>query len=333
MAAGVSPGTVSHVFNHPERVRAELRARVLATARQLGYAGPSPAGRALRAGRVGSVGVVTSNDLAYFFEDPFARVFMRGVAAVCERRGAGLSLISTRHRQRAAWTIDSALVDGFIALCTETGDTLAQRTRRRGLPYVTVDHEAPPGGAVVIDNEHGAWLAARHLLDLGHRHLGILGFAQPRTGRAVRYCDAGPDRLAGYRRAMAEVASTDQTWQTADTGADPRAIEAVLRQWCSVSSAPVERVTGVLAMSDLIARQAIAAADRRGLRVPADLSVVGFDDIPEAAAAPTLTTVHQPIEDKGRHAASMLLSGQLSIRRLPLTLMIRNSSSIPPGSR
>jgi DNA-binding LacI/PurR family transcriptional regulator len=118
-AAGVSKGAASHVFNHPERVRQEVRDRVLKTAKELGYQGPNPAARVLRAGQVGSIGVITSNPLSYFFTDPFARVFMQGVSDECDAHGIGLSLISTVEKEQSNWSVTSALVDSFIVLCTE----------------------------------------------------------------------------------------------------------------------------------------------------------------------------------------------------------------------
>src|SRR5262245_59852042 len=112
--AGVSQGTASNVFAKPELVRPEVRERVQQAAARLGYHGPDPKGRLLRAGRVNAIGVVVMDDLGYFFNDPFNREFMIGVAEVCDERGAGISLVSAVDRDSAAWGIDTALVDGFI---------------------------------------------------------------------------------------------------------------------------------------------------------------------------------------------------------------------------
>ena len=138
-AAGVSHGTASNVFSRPEIVREELRERVLAAAAKLNYAGPDPRGRMLRAGKVNAIGVATAEPLAYFFEDPFARVVMSGISQVCDEVGAGISLVSAANNEQLAWNIQSALVDGFIVFCIEGGSRLVRLTRERGLPFVALD--------------------------------------------------------------------------------------------------------------------------------------------------------------------------------------------------
>ena len=135
-AAGVSQGTASNVFSRPEIVRAEVREHVHATARAMGYGGPDPKGRLLRAGKVNAIGVATAEPLAYFFDDPFARELLRGISEACDKVGAGIALVSARRDERLAWNIQSALVDGFVLLCIENGEHLVQLTRDRTLPFV-----------------------------------------------------------------------------------------------------------------------------------------------------------------------------------------------------
>lgn len=118
-AAGVSHGTASNVFSRPEVVRPEVRERVLAEAHKLGYAGPDPRGRLLRAGKVNAIGVATADPLSYFFNDPFARVVMSGITQACDATGAGISLVSAANNEQLAWNIQSAVVDGFIIFCLE----------------------------------------------------------------------------------------------------------------------------------------------------------------------------------------------------------------------
>src|SRR6476620_4860800 len=128
-AAGVSQGTASNAFSRPQLVREEVRERVRAAARDLGYAGPDPKGRLLRAGKVNAVGVATAEPLSYFFEDPFARELMQGMSEACDSAGAGLALVSAKNDERLAWNIQSALVDGFVLLCIEGGERLVELTR------------------------------------------------------------------------------------------------------------------------------------------------------------------------------------------------------------
>ncbi|MBN9000258.1 MAG: LacI family DNA-binding transcriptional regulator, partial [Rhizobiales bacterium] len=175
-AAGVSQGTASNVFNRPDIVRREVRERVEAAARELGYAGPDPKGRLLRAGKVNAIGVVTSDPLTYFFDDPYARVLMTGIAAACAEQGAGLSLVSTENDEKLAWNIQSAIVDGFILLCIEDGLRLIELSRERKLPFVALQYGSGDTSmtAIGVDDFEGARQAAEHIGALGHRRAAIL---------------------------------------------------------------------------------------------------------------------------------------------------------------
>src|SRR3954471_19987947 len=113
-AAGVSQGTASNGFNRPQLVREEVRGRVEAMARSMGYRGPDPKGKLLRAGKVNAIGVATAEPLSYFFDDPYARTMMASISQACDATGAGISLVSAANGEQLAWNIQSALVDGFI---------------------------------------------------------------------------------------------------------------------------------------------------------------------------------------------------------------------------
>ena len=216
-AAGVSRGTASNVFNHPELVRPEVRERVTKAAQRLGYGGPDPKGRLLRAGKVNAIGLVLSGTLAAGFRDPFDQLFMSGIGEVCDAYGAGLALLSAygEFKEKTAWNIRSALVDGFIVHCLEAQTSLLDIARQRGLPFVAVDVEPEPGDmGIRIDDRGAARAQARHLLSLGHRAIGILslelasggrfGFVDRARYRSVRYA-VTRDRLHGYADAFAEV--------------------------------------------------------------------------------------------------------------------------------
>ena len=138
-AAGVSHGTASNVFARPEIVREEVRERVKAAAEAMGYAGPDPKGRLLRAGKVNAIGVATDEPLSYFFDDPFARVMMASISQACDATGAGISLVSAANNEQLAWNIQSALVDGFIVFCIEGSSRLVELARERKLPFVALD--------------------------------------------------------------------------------------------------------------------------------------------------------------------------------------------------
>ncbi|MBN9307986.1 LacI family DNA-binding transcriptional regulator [Devosia sp.] len=339
-AAGVSQGTASNVFSRPGLVRAEVRERVRETARQLGYAGPDPRGRLLRAGKSNAIGVATAEPLAYFFDDPFARELMRGISELCDARGAGLALVSARSEERLSWNIQSALVDGFVLLCIENGEKMIELTRERQLPFVALALGKPDDSisAIGVDDYAGAQMAARHLARLGHRRYGILAlefddFSEgpvdaARIARATY--STSRDRARGYLEELAlhgvsrESVPIYETRGTAESVA--RGLDHLLAG---------ERPTAILCMSDRVAMLAIEELARRGLRVPADISIVGFDGVPEAARfTPHLTTVAQPIAEIGRRAVRAILDGDGEIHRevLPLELIVRQSSAAPTQS-
>ncbi|TJV15667.1 MAG: LacI family transcriptional regulator, partial [Mesorhizobium sp.] len=185
-AAGVSHGTASNVFSRPEIVREEVRERVKAAAEAMGYAGPDPKGRLLRAGKVNAIGVATTEPLSYFFDDPFARAMMAGISEACDATGAGIALVSAGNQEKLAWNIQSALVDGFILFCIEGGSRLVELTRERKLPFVALElgFDDDTVSAIGVDNVAGARLAAQHLAELGHRRFAVLAlpFADGSTG-------------------------------------------------------------------------------------------------------------------------------------------------------
>jgi DNA-binding LacI/PurR family transcriptional regulator len=337
-AAGVSQGTASNVFARPELVRAEVRARVEAMAKSLGYHGPDPRGRLLRAGRVNAIGVVVMDNLTYFFNDPFNREFMTGVSEICDEKGAGLALVSAINKGTAAWTIGSAVVDGFIVQCIEDGDRLLDMARRRGLPFVAIDIDpGPDANAIMIDDRGGARMAVEHLLALGHRRFGILSLEIAGDGRtgpvdrarreAVRY-GATRDRLLGYEDVLG----------AAGIGLDQVPIIEALNDHAGAAEGArmlldlAPGITAVLAMSDVLGLAVLDEARRRGIKLPGGLSVIGFDDVPEAARSePPLTTIAQPIVEKGRLAARMIFdNGPPRRETLPVRLVVRGSTAPPP---
>ena len=340
-AAGVSQGTASNVFSRPEVVRPEVRARVEAQAKKLGYAGPDPKGRLLRGGKVNAIGVVVSEKLTDFFSDPYNRAFMAGITEVCDERGAGVSLISAADERAMTWSIESAVVDGFVLQCVEDGSRLVDLARRRKLPFVAIDLDAGPDmSSLDVDHRGGARLAAEHLIKLGHRKFGILALEfvwDGHFGRVDRERWSAAedsvtrDRLLGYEEAFAAAGVTLEDATIFESPNEPGPAKEVAASL--LAAAP--DVTAILAMSDVLALAAMEAAKALNLNIPRDLSVVGFDDIPEAAAAtPPLTTVHQPIVEKGRRAATLIFEhGPPRKEILALHLAVRGSTAPPRAPR
>jgi DNA-binding LacI/PurR family transcriptional regulator len=337
-AAGVSKGTASNVFNRPDRVREEVRQKVLAAARSIGYRGPDPRGRMLSAGRVNAIGVATAEPLSYFFEDPFARVLMAGITKACDARGVGVSLISAASEEELAWSIRSAVVDGLILFCLEGADRLIALARERQLPSVAlaageVDESV---SAVGIDDVAGARDAARHLAELGHRRFAVLAmeFAAGGTGRAtmerVNAATYAPsrDRVKGYLEALSAFGVDAAAVPIFETLSDAPTVHAALEEVFAAAPPP----TAILAQSDHIALIAIDWLKARGIAVPGDVSVVGFDDVPESAAAqPPLTTIRQPIAEIGRRAVRAILEhgDEVWREKLDVELVVRASTAPP----
>jgi DNA-binding LacI/PurR family transcriptional regulator len=332
--AGVSVGSASHAFGRPELVSDDVRARVLAAAAALGYAGPDPSARRLRTGRAGALGVIFSERLRYQFTDPASPAFLAGVAGALEDASLGLLLIpDSRRRDETAVAVRSAAVDGFMIYSVVRTDPRLEAALARGLPVVTVDQPRDlPTPFVGIDDRAGAREAAEHLRGLGHTRIAVLAFvtALDRQGKLI--LDLSVERLAGYREGLGSA------WdEAAVRTCRPNATEPARRATHELLGAR-RPPTAILAMSDVLAMGALQAAAELGVPVPDRLSVVGFDDSFAAVlATPQLTTISQPHEEKGRLAAEWLL--QAIERReeddparraiLPTELVLRASTAPP----
>jgi DNA-binding LacI/PurR family transcriptional regulator len=334
--AGVSVGSASQAFGHPELVSDDVRERVLSAAEELGYPGPDPAARRLRTGRAGAIGLIFSERLVYQFTDPASPQFLRGVARGMQRAPTGLLLIpDSRQRDEAARLVREAAVDGYIVYSVPQNDPRVDAALARHLPVVTVDQ---PRGAetpfVGIDDRAAARSAAEHVRELGHERVAVLSFVTSLEPGSSLELDLTVERLAGYEEGLG-------------TAWDP----SLLRICRPNAIAPARRATlellrearpptAVLAMSDILALGALEAAAELGVSVPEQLSVVGFDDSPGAAhATPPLTTVSQPHEEKGRLAAEQLIdaieaggSGEPRRTVLATELVVRESTAPPGGA-
>lgn len=343
-AAGVSRGTASNVFNHPDRVRQNLRDKVIAAAAELGYGGPEPKARFLRSGKVRAIGVTPPGayGVRAAFDNPYLRTLLSGVGEVCDQRGASLTVV-TGVGDDKTWGIRNAVVDGFVLHRFEEAAVL--EARRRRLPCVLVDMEGDAEiSSVRVDDRFGARAAAAHLVALGHRRFAVFSVLRDTSLRPTAAVFHGPGsrrdltagrfaldegRLGGYLDALARVGIEPEDVPIIETWAD--FIESTTAGAAMLFDR-LPGVTGVLAMTDIQALGVIAEARRRGIRVPEDLSVVGFDDIAEAAmSSPPLTTIAHPMVEKGRIAARLLfdeVAGEHVV--LPVKLVIRGSTAKPP---
>lgn len=336
--AGVSRGTVSNVFVHPERVRAEVRQKVEAAAARLGYAGPDPRGRVLRAGKFNTLGFVIPGafGIGNVLLSPYGRELVAGIGEACDAAGCSLTLIDGREPQLDS-ALRNALVDAFVVGTVSHVEAL-EPARRRRIPFAILD---APGGtganSVAIDARAGARAAADHIAGLGHRRIGLLAVGREPAPPIVHRPSASPElagsyeldreKLAGFGEGLASHGLSLASVTIVETlPADPDAGNAIL------DAAP--DATAVFCMADRQALTLLEACRSRAVRVPEDLSIVGFDGVPETATTtPPLTTVAQDTRGKGRLAAEMALS-ELPPRQviLPVELVVR-SSTAPPRDR
>jgi DNA-binding LacI/PurR family transcriptional regulator len=343
-ALGVSRATVSNAYNRPDQLSPALRERILAAARDLGYSGPDPAARGLRLRRTGTVGVLLGESLSYAFSDPAAALFLEGIARSGERAGTSMLLIPSPVGDDATSAVRNAVVDGFCIYCVSDSRHQLSAVFERRLPTVLIEGDPLPGaGRVDIDQRAGGYAAAAHLAALGHRRIGIIGerlltddyqgwVDEDRLAAATEPVTRG--RVLGYREALA-AAGLDPAGAPIFEARGNRFEAGVFSARALLDTHP--DLTAILAETDMLAFGAQREAIERGLSIPHDLSLIGFDDIPPAGRnEPPLTTVRQPLAEKGVVAYQLLqelLAGEppRSVM-LPVELVVRESTA-PPRSQ
>ncbi len=308
-AAGVSKTAVSFAFNNPEKLGQATLERVLHVAHELGYT-PHPAARALSLRRSGTIGVLIPQRLSTVFANQFLSELFQGLGELVEEHDLTLLLVPPLDGSLEG-AIRQASVDGFISLGLSPDDAALATLDRIGIPTVLIDsEESPEHPAVNVDDAGGAEAAARHLLDLGHRQLAVIMLPPTRSQSVMT--PAASRRLAGYQAALAAFDAPAPYMVTA--GATMPAGARAFDSFPKGKRRPTEAA---------------------GLHVPEDLSVVGYDDLPMAAwTSPPLTTVRQPIVEKGRVAARLLiqrLQGKVVTSPPPLStsLVVRGSTARP----
>lgn len=323
--AGVATSTVSHVINGTRNVDPALARRVNAAIAELGYR-PNALARSMRRGQTHTVGLIIPDIANPFFSD-----LVRALEDAA--LGAGYSAIicnsdGDEHKESGYLEVLlSKRVDGLILVGdSRTSDSLRHAVEQ-GPPTIAVDQDLDdlPVSQVMVDNAGGGRSAGRHLLDLGHRDIGVI---------------AGPDglgtsrkRLQGLSGALAEagVAIHEERVFRGDFRAASG--RAAIARWLDAGTLP----TAVFAANDLMAIGALSAAHAAGIQVPGRLSVVGFDGIPFGAdVSPTLTTVTQPTGEIATAAVARLLErlrdreAPLRKTTFPVSLLRRESSGEVP---
>lgn len=294
--AGVSKTTVSHVINNTRFVEEVTRQRVLQAIADLGYR-PSTIARSLTTNRTQIIGVIVSDASNHFFAE-----VLQGIEDVVRPKNYGLLVCNTAEiLDREAHYLDLLMrqrVDGIIAAATSQKWDVLSEVEMEHMPVVFVDRtfEGLDGPYVGADNFRGAYLGTRHLIERGHRRIGILaGFERLSTMR---------ERLAGSLMALqeAEIALPAE-WVVVS----PLSIEAGRDAAWQLLSLP-DPPHALFINNNLLTLGTLLALQELGLRCPDDLALVGFDDHPWASVScPPLTVVRQPAQQLGLRAAEMLL--------------------------
>jgi LacI family transcriptional regulator len=315
--ADVSIATVSRALNNPTTVRPDLRTRIDAAAKELGYI-PDAAARALSSRRTRTIGaVIPTVDNA---------MFARGVEALQRYLSSKdyLLLLATsgydpevEHRQ--AQNMIARGVDGLILRGDVHTEGLRQLLATQRIPFVNVGvyHPDRPYACVGADNEAAAYRACRHLIGLGHRRIGMVAALALNNDRASA-------RVLGVRRALAEAGlSLEPRWSIEvpyhldDARQGARTL---------LPPAAADRPTALVCGNDVIAYGVLLEAERRGLRVPQDLSVMGFDDLEWSRhLRPSLTTMHMPTDEIWTRAGEYLVH---TLASLPTTLHYEVEASL-----
>lgn len=321
-AAGVSRSTVSRVVNGSTKVRPDVVDQVQAAIARLNYS-PNRAARSLASRQTYAIALVIPEEASRFFGDPYFASVVTGITARLESSDYMLNLLvaSSDPNRKARRYLRGGNVDGALVVSHHSGDSdLVELSRTMpvvfgGRPAVPELHEAH---FVDVDNLDGGRQAARFLLERGHRRIGTV------TGPLDM--PAALDRLAGWRQVLAEYGLNDDAVEhgafTSRSGA--AAVSRLLERHVDLDA--------VFVANDLMARGALSALADRGVSVPADLAIIGYDDSPAATSGePQLTTIRQPSERMGAEMAALLL-GILAGREpprsvvLPTTLVVRESA-------
>jgi DNA-binding LacI/PurR family transcriptional regulator len=333
-AVGVSVATVSNAYNKPDHLSTALRERIFAAAQELRYAGPDPAARSLRGARSGSIGVLSTVQLSYAFTDPYCTEYLAGVADIAERYQTSVLLMPLAPRavssdeevRQSVAAVRNAVIDGVVIDGIDDGHPALRVVDERRLPRVRSTDD-PAGRCVMIDDRAAGESLGRHLADLGHRNVAVVAASVHAAGQV---CVGADDsvlypyarlRVAGLRDGLGAGARLTVVAVGPNRPEDGRAAAAEILRWRP-------RASAIVGTSDVLGLSVLAALREHGVHPGAEVSVSGFDDIPDAAVA-GLTTVRQPIREKGRLMARMLLDPAMTQRRivLPARLVIRTSTA------
>ncbi len=291
--AGVSIATVSRVLNFPHRVNPTTRNTVITAIEYLGYV-PKAESRARALMGTRRIGV-----LIPFFTEPSFVQRLRGIASVLNKKDYEMVVYPVDSKERSLSYLETLpmrkMLDGLIILSQVFNDTITKRLMENHLETVTIEYQDPNFTSLIINDEKGGELATNYLIEKGYKRISFIGGQKnPEFG-----IDPITKRLTGYRKAIAAAGLEIPTEFVNEYVFDHNQILKKLKEF----GLPI----AIFAASDLQAIAIIKAARILGLRIPQDIAIIGFDNI-DMADFFGLTTVHQPLDESGRIAASLLIS-------------------------
>ena len=334
--AGVSVGTASQALNNNPKVTSETRSRVIDAARTLGYIFKEKREySASKQPEISVIGVLSKHDIGdVTLTNPFYSHVIAGIEAECRRLGIGLMISSIEvdlQNRPVEWPamLDNEMVNGLIFIGTQLEDTAQAVKQRLNVPTILVDSYAPnlQFDSILTDNYQGAEIAVRHLIDLGHRHIGLLGSKERSVPSIAERRKAYIDVMKAHGLFDARYIINSELYRP---GVHQAAL-TLLREH--------PEITAFFACNDDTAAGAIAAAQEMGLELPKDISVIGFDNIALASElSPPLTTIHVHKNWMGILGVRFLLERAANPEKpksttLVSTQLVIRESTAPPKAR
>ncbi|HAS6670416.1 substrate-binding domain-containing protein [Vibrio parahaemolyticus] len=320
--AGVSTSTVSHVINKTRFVSEEISERVNNAAKELNYYAPSALARSLKVNRTKTIGMLVTTST-----NPFFGEVVKGVERSCYHKGYSLILCNTEgDNERMRQSINTLLqkrVDGLILMCSSLeGERIDVFERYPDIPVVVMDWGPMlfTSDKIQDNSLRGGYLAAKYLIDCGHTEIGCI------TGPLIKH--QAQMRYEGYKRAMNEAGLEFNANWIIESDFECEGGYQAFKKMAERGKLP----SSIFVSNDMMAMGVINAANELSIKVPDDLSIIGYDDIHIAKfMSPSLTTVHQPKYRLGQAAVETLVrrlddkSNEAQVVQLEPTLVVRNS--------
>lgn len=315
--ARISTATVSRVINNPEKVSKRTRDTVERIIKELKYV-PNQQARSLRSQKTGMIAIIVPHSADYLFAYPYFSILLKELSLELKRYAYHLILTTDEPTDPVTGTyrlfVEKKMVDGFVVLDLRNNDDRVRYLREAGVSFVTVGrdyYDDASSSYVDTDNDMGAFLAGRHLAELGCRRILFISGAADQS--------VSDWRKQGLKRASQEFGFDYEIFYG----------DFLEKSGAAITKKSIKEFDGIFAASDLMAMGALAALKESGARMP----VVGFDDIPLSAEhSPSLTTIHQPIAEVGEAVArsifKQIVQGETSKTILPVEIVIRESTEV-----